>query len=70
MEESVRRLTVKPARNGFLVYVNEDFSQGTITRVPYVFESMASLQNFISKILLPMQLEVKKQASNPATTSK
>lgn len=51
MEESVRILTIKPARNGFLVYVNEEFSQGTVTRVPYVFESMASLQNFIRESL-------------------
>jgi hypothetical protein len=62
MEESVRILTIKPARNGFLVYVNEDFSQGTITRVPYVFESMASLQNFIRESL--EELEPRTQ-SNP-----
>lgn len=41
------RLVIETAENGFLVYVNQDFSQGTIRPRPYVFESMESLQEFI-----------------------
>lgn len=41
------RLVIETAENGFLVYVNQDFSQGTIRPKPYVFESMETLQRFI-----------------------
>jgi hypothetical protein len=46
-----RRLVIECAENGFLVYVNEDFSQGIIRPIPYVFESMESLQKFIDERL-------------------
>lgn len=41
------RLVIETAENGFLVYVNQDFSQGTIRPRPYVFQTIESLFNFI-----------------------
>lgn len=42
------RLVIETAENGFLVYVNQDFSPGTIRPRPYVFQTMESLFNFIN----------------------
>ena len=42
-----RRLVIECAQNGFLVYVNQDFSAGTVRPIPYVFETMENLQEFI-----------------------
>lgn len=47
MEQKVNGLLIKPAVNGWLVYLNQDFSQGTIQPVPYVFETMENLLEFI-----------------------
>lgn len=47
MDKETHRLVIETAENGFLVYVNQDFSQGTIRPKPYVFESMETLQRFI-----------------------
>jgi hypothetical protein len=47
MEKFTHRLVIETAENGFLVYVNQDFSQGTIRPKPYVFESMENLLNFV-----------------------
>ena len=44
-----RRLVIEAAQNGFLVYVNQDLSAGTIRPLPYVFESMETLQKFVEK---------------------
>jgi len=49
MNQFTNRLVIEPAENGFLVYVNQDFSQGTIRPRPYVFESMENLLNFVSE---------------------
>lgn len=48
MDQFTHRLVIEPAENGFLVYVNQDFSQGTVRPRPYVFESMESLLNFVA----------------------
>ena len=45
------RITIQPAQNGFLVFLNDDFSQGTARPVPHVFETMESLLKFIDKEL-------------------
>ena len=49
MEELTNRLVIETAKNGFLVYVNQDFTTGTIRPKPYVFESMQSLLEFVNK---------------------
>jgi hypothetical protein len=43
------RLVIETAENGFLVYVNQDFSSGTIRPKPYVFENMQHLLEFVHK---------------------
>jgi len=45
------RITIQPAKNGFLVFLNDDFSQGTARPVPHVFETMENLLKFIDKEL-------------------
>lgn len=47
MEQKVNTLLIKPALNGWLVYLNQDFSQERIIPVPYVFETMENLLEFI-----------------------
>lgn len=47
MDQFTHRLVIETAENGFLVYINQDFSQGTVRPRPYVFESMESLLNFV-----------------------
>ena len=47
MEQKVNTLLIKPAVNGWLVYLNQDFSQVTIIPLPYVFETMENLLEFI-----------------------
>lgn len=51
MKIYTQRLVIENAENGFLVYVNQDFSQGTIRPRPYVFESMENLKNFVEEKL-------------------
>jgi hypothetical protein len=43
------RLVIEKAQNGFLVYVNQDFSNTAIRPLPYVFETMENLLEFINK---------------------
>jgi hypothetical protein len=40
-------LIIEPAKNGFLVYVNYDIIATTAKPTPYVFETIASLLNFV-----------------------
>jgi len=47
MEKETFRLVIETSQNGFLVYVNQDYTQGTIRPLPFVFESMKSLINFV-----------------------
>ena len=47
MKEPTSRLTIEPAQNGFLVYIN-DFQAGlSVQSIPYVFETMEALLTFI-----------------------
>lgn len=48
-ENLAYRLVVETAENGFLVYKNQDFAQGTARPRPYVFESMETLLKFIEQ---------------------
>jgi hypothetical protein len=52
MEIITSRLVIEIAENGFLVYVNQDFSQLEYKPRPYVFESIETLQEFIKNKLL------------------
>jgi len=45
------RITITPAQNGFLVYINDYNAPGTARPVPHVFETMESLLKFIDKEL-------------------
>jgi len=47
MDEMTTRVTIEPAQNGYMVYLN-DFPTGISARkVPYVFENMENLLEFI-----------------------
>jgi len=43
------RLVIETAENGFLVYINQDFSSGTMRPKPYVFDSMEKLLVFVNE---------------------
>jgi hypothetical protein len=43
------RITITPAQNGYLVYINDYNAPGTARPVPYVFETMENLLKFIEK---------------------
>lgn len=61
-----RRLVIEIAENGFLVYINQDLSAGTIRPLPYVFESMESLQKFVEEKL--QRVDVSKYYSTNSTS--
>lgn len=61
--EYIHRLVIETAENGFLVYVNQDFSQGTSRPRPYVFESIASLEIFIEKSLVEAERKTQSKPS-------
>ncbi len=53
MTELTSRLTIEPAQNGFLVYIN-DYQHMTgmsVRSIPYVFETMENLLEFIKNNL-------------------
>ncbi|MFY8248230.1 MAG: hypothetical protein ACOVJ5_00835 [Gloeomargaritales cyanobacterium] len=49
MERETFRLVIEKVANGFTVYVNQDFSTGTVRPLPYVFESIENLFKFIEQ---------------------
>ena len=51
MKEIISRLTIEPVQNGFLVYPNDDKIGLSIRQLPYVFESMDNLLEFIKNNL-------------------
>jgi hypothetical protein len=52
MDEMTTRVTIEPAQNGFRVYLN-DFPTGlSVRKVPYVFETMDNLLEFIKTKLV------------------
>jgi hypothetical protein len=51
-ERRIDRVTIQPAVNGYLVYLNEDMSMvGKVRPVPYVFETMENLTKFLTEKL-------------------
>jgi len=58
MEQFTHRLVIETAENGFLVYVNQDFSPGTVRPIPYVFETMENLLNFVDEMFSEKQSTV------------
>ena len=49
MTKKQSTLLIETAKNGFVVYVNYDFSPSTVKPTPYVFETMASFLNFVKR---------------------
>ena len=47
MDSKKNELLIKPAKNGFLVYVDYEFINTSAKPTPYVFETMESLLNFV-----------------------
>ena len=47
MEEIVNQLTIEKAMNGYQVRLKDYTLNGTVRPVPYVFETMESLLEFI-----------------------
>jgi hypothetical protein len=48
-ERITNRITIEPAQNGFMIRLNEDFSSGVIRPVPYVFETIDNMLDFIKE---------------------
>lgn len=46
-EQLTTRVTIEPAQNGFMVYINDYPTGLSVRNVPYVFETMESLLEFI-----------------------
>jgi hypothetical protein len=40
-------ISIKPVQNGFLVYINDFGNTGTARPVPFVFETMDNLLEFV-----------------------
>ena len=57
MESKKNELLIKPAKNGFLVYVDYEFSSTSLKPIPYVFETMESLLNFVENNIIPFNEE-------------
>ena len=49
LEYITHRITIEPAQNGFMVYLNQDFSNGVVRPVPYVFETIDNMLDFIKE---------------------
>jgi Zn-dependent M32 family carboxypeptidase len=47
MNELTTRVTIEPAQNGYMVYLNDYQTGISVRNVPYVFETMESLLEFI-----------------------
>lgn len=47
MNESTTRITIEPAQNGFIVYINDYPTGLAVIKIPYVFESMGTLFKFL-----------------------
>ena len=47
MNEQTNQLSIEKVRNGFQVYLNDYKINGTSRPVPYVFETMENLLEFI-----------------------
>jgi hypothetical protein len=52
MDEQTNQLSIEKARNGFQVYLNDYKYNGTARPVPYVFETMENLLEFIKTKLI------------------
>jgi hypothetical protein len=54
MKPETYNLTIVKVQNGYTVYLNDEITEssfGKIRPVPYVFETMETLQDFINKKL-------------------
>lgn len=46
-KQITERITIQPVQNGFLVYINDFGNTGTARPVPFVFETMDNLLEFV-----------------------
>lgn len=52
MEEKTSKLSIEKAQNGFMVFVDESYMErGHVRPLPYVFETMESMLEFIKSKL-------------------
>lgn len=48
MEEKTSKLSIEKAQNGFMVFVDDSYMErGNVRPLPYVFETMESMLEFI-----------------------
>ena len=47
LERITNRITIEPAQNGFMLRINEDLSSAVMRPVPYVFENIENLLDFV-----------------------
>lgn len=52
VEVDVTKIVIEKARNGYQVYLREWDFKGTSIPIPYVFETMENLLNFIQEQLI------------------
>ena len=51
MNDTISQLSVEKVQNGFQVYLNDYKHTGTARPVPYVFETMENLLEFVKQKL-------------------
>lgn len=47
MNEMITRLTIEHAKNGYMVYINDNYRPGESRSIPYVFMNIGDLNDFI-----------------------
>jgi hypothetical protein len=50
-ERITNRITIETAQNGFMIRLGEDFSSAVVRPVPYVFETIDNMLDFIKEKL-------------------
>jgi hypothetical protein len=49
MNELTTRITIEFAKNGFLVFLNDNYNRVETRQVPFVFETLEAMQEFIKQ---------------------
>ena len=47
MEQFANKISIERAQNGYMVRINEDMTIATMRPLPYVFETMDNLLEFV-----------------------
>jgi hypothetical protein len=48
-ERITNRVTIETAQNGYMIRLDEDFSSAVVRPVPYVFETIDNMLDFIKE---------------------